>query len=88
MFDNYPDILSPNEACEVLRIGENALYDLLRTGKLKALKNGRNWLIPKEAAIKYVMQESGMEPKSEKELVEPFVGASKQPKAKKTKLSK
>ena len=88
MFDNYPDILSPTEACEVLRIGENALYDLLRTGKRKALKNGRNWLIPKEAAIKYVMQESGMEAKSEKELVEPFVGASKQPKAKKTKLSK
>ena len=85
MFDNYPDILSPNEACEVLRIGENALYDLLRTGKLKALKNGRNWLIPKEAAIKYVMQESGMEPKPHRELVEPIV--SNKSKGKKTKLS-
>lgn len=42
MFEEYVDILSPGEAAEALRIGENALYELLNTGKLKAYKNGRN----------------------------------------------
>lgn len=42
MFEDYPDILSPEEAAEALRIGENAIYELLNHGKLKAYKNGRN----------------------------------------------
>ena len=29
MFEDYPDILSPEEAAEALRIGENAIYKLL-----------------------------------------------------------
>ena len=29
MFEDYPDILSPEEAAEALRIGENAIYELL-----------------------------------------------------------
>ena len=35
MFEDYPDILSPEEAAEALRIGENAIYELLNEGKLK-----------------------------------------------------
>ena len=31
MFEEYADILSPSEAAEALRIGENALYELLNT---------------------------------------------------------
>ena len=38
MFEDYPDILSPEEAAEALRIGENAIYKLLNEGKLKATK--------------------------------------------------
>ena len=43
MFEEYPDILSAGEALEALRVGENSLYRLLNSGKLKAYKNGRNW---------------------------------------------
>ena len=46
MFEDYPDILSPEEAAEALRIGENAIYELLNEGKLKAYKNGRTWRVP------------------------------------------
>lgn len=42
MFEEYPDILSAGEALEALRVGENSLYRLLNSGKLKAYKNGRN----------------------------------------------
>ena len=47
MFSEYPDILTVEEACEALRIGYNAAYELLRSGKLRAYKNGRVWRIPK-----------------------------------------
>ncbi len=60
MFEEYADILSPSEAAEALRIGENALYELLNTGKLKAYKNGRNWLIPRDAVRAYVLEQANM----------------------------
>lgn len=49
MLSEYPDILTTDEACEALRIGYNALYDLLQSGKLKAYRNGRLWRIPKKS---------------------------------------
>lgn len=60
MFEEYADILSPGEAAEALRIGENALYELLNSGKLKAYKNGRNWLIPRDAVRLYVLEQARM----------------------------
>lgn len=41
MLEEYQEILTVDEACEVLRIGYNAMYELLNTGKLKAYRNGR-----------------------------------------------
>ena len=58
MFEEYPDILSASEAMEALRVGENALYRLLNSGKLRAYKNGRNWLIPKEAMRQFVKEQA------------------------------
>ena len=48
MFEQYPDILTVEEVCEALRMGYNAVYDLLNEGKLKAYKNGRVWRIPRD----------------------------------------
>ena len=58
MFEQYPDILTVEEACEALRMGYNAVYELLNAGKLKAYKNGRVWRIPREALVKYVIESS------------------------------
>ena len=41
-----------------MRMGYNAVYDLLNEGKLKAYKNGRVWRIPKESLVKYVLENS------------------------------
>ena len=46
------------ESCEALRIGYNALYDLLQSGKLKAYRNGRLWRIPKKSVIEYILEQS------------------------------
>ena len=56
MFEQYPDILTVEEACEALRIGYNAIYSLLMSGKLRAYRNGRIWRIPKESLIEFVLK--------------------------------
>ena len=54
MFEQYPDILTVEEVCEALRMGYNAVYEILNNGKLKAFKNGRVWRIPRESLLEFV----------------------------------
>jgi len=56
MLEAYDDILSVEEACEALKVGHNAIYTLLNSGKLKAYKNGRVWRIPKESIKQYILK--------------------------------
>lgn len=58
MFENYDDILTVEEACEALKIGYNAMYELLNTGKLKGYRNGRVWRIPKASLVEYIQSSS------------------------------
>lgn len=58
MLEAYDDILSVEEACEALKVGYNAVYELLNSGKLKAYKNGRVWKIPKQAVKEYIVEQS------------------------------
>lgn len=60
MLENYEEIMTPDEVCEVLRIGKNALYDLLSTGRLKAYRNGRVWRIPKNAVVEYICNSANL----------------------------
>lgn len=59
MLEEYADILTTEEACEVLRIGFNAIYELLNSGKLKGYRNGRVWRIPKMAVQEYILASIG-----------------------------
>jgi len=43
MFENSDDFLTVDETCELLKMGHNAVYRLLNSGTLKALRNGRVW---------------------------------------------
>lgn len=56
MLEEYEDILTVEEACQALRVGENALYTLLHSGKLKGYRNGRVWRIPKLAVQEYIVE--------------------------------
>ena len=58
MLEQYDDLLTAEEACEVLKMGKNALYSLLGTGTLKAFRNGRVWRIPKRAVIEFICSQS------------------------------
>lgn len=54
MLETCDDFLTVDELCELLKIGHNAAYQLLNSGKLKAFRNGRVWRIPKQAIIDYM----------------------------------
>lgn len=60
MLEEYEDILTVEETCQALRMGYNAMYGLLNSGKLKAYRNGRVWRIPKEAVKEYILQSAGI----------------------------
>ena len=56
MFEEMDEILTPDDACILLKIGKNRLYELLSTNQLKAYRNGRVWRIPKRAITEYICQ--------------------------------
>ena len=58
MLEKWDDLLTVEELCEVLKIGQNSAYELLNSGKLKAFRNGRTWRIPKQSVIQYICQQS------------------------------
>lgn len=60
MLEEYADILTTEEASEALRIGYNAIYELLNSGKLKGYRNGRVWRIPKMAVQEYILTRSNL----------------------------
>ena len=61
MFEEYGDVLTAEETCEALRIGFNALYDLLNSGKLKGYRNGRVWRIPRLALQEYIIEQAKLQ---------------------------
>lgn len=60
MFNNYDDILNINELSEALKIGSSQAYKLVKTGKIKAYKEGRDWKVTKIALIDYIKKKSGL----------------------------
>ena len=54
MFDNYNDILTVDELCDILNISTNTAYVLLRSNQIASFKCGRGWTIPKSSVISYI----------------------------------
>ena len=53
--DSAPDVLTVTEAARLLRIGRNAAYDLIRDGRLRAVRVGaRKLLVPKAALLDFL----------------------------------
>ena len=54
MLNKYNDILTVEELCEVLRIGKNTAYKLLKSGEIKSVKIGNIYKIPKRYIKDYI----------------------------------
>lgn len=55
MLEDYPDILTPQEAMEILGIGKNLFYKLLKDDVIPAKRIGKKvWRIVKKDLISYI----------------------------------
>ena len=60
MFEAYDYILNIQEVAQLLKIGSTQVYKIVRSGDLKAYKEGKDWKIPKEALISYIRRQSNL----------------------------
>ena len=58
MLEAFDDILTIEELAEILKIGTTQAYKLVRSGAVKAFKEGKDWKISKLAVIDYIMKRS------------------------------
>ena len=58
MLETFDDILTIEELAEILKIGTTQAYKLVRSGAVKAFKEGKDWKISKLAVIDYIMKRS------------------------------
>ena len=58
MFNEYHDIITVKELCEMLRIGQNKAYELLLKHEIPAIRMGRKYVISKEHVVKYIKSKS------------------------------
>lgn len=54
MFSDYPDVVSIAELQSMLRISRNTAYELVRSGKIRSVKIGRTYRIPRSAVEDYL----------------------------------
>ncbi len=58
MLNQYVDILTIDEVCEVLMVGRNRVYELLNADQIHGFKIGSVWKISKQALIEYITEKS------------------------------
>ena len=54
MLNQYEDIITVEELCEILKTGKNRVYELLQTNQKRAFQLWRNWKIPKISVKHYL----------------------------------
>ena len=56
MLEQYDDILTIPELSEALKIGSTQAYKIVRSGEIKAFKEGKDWKIPKISLESYIKE--------------------------------
>jgi len=55
-YDELPLVLSVPQVAEILEIGKNTAYDLVRCGEIRSIRIGRQIKIPKDALIELLQK--------------------------------
>lgn len=53
-FDELPLTLRVEDLMPILGIGRNTAYELVRSGKIRSIRIGRQLRIPKDALVEYL----------------------------------
>ena len=56
-FDGLPLTLTVEEAGQILRVGRNTAYELVRCGKLPSVRVGKQIRIPRQALLDYLSRQ-------------------------------
>lgn len=56
MLDQYEEILTIDDLCEILMIGKNLACQLLTEKKIKAFRIGKKWKIPKISVENFISE--------------------------------
>ena len=59
MFNEYPDVLTVKQVSEMLNIGRNNAYELVRSGMIKSVTIGRQIRLPKDNVINFITKDKG-----------------------------
>lgn len=54
LFSEYPDVVTVDDLQNMLKIGRNSAYDILKTGMIKTIKIGKKYIIPKQSVINFL----------------------------------
>lgn len=54
MLEEYRDVVTVEELCEILRIGKNSAYMLLKNGEIRSRRLRNKYIIPKLELINYL----------------------------------
>ena len=57
LFQNYPDVVSTLQLCEILGVSERTVYRLLVTNQIKHFRVGRAYRIPKVNVFAFMESE-------------------------------
>jgi excisionase family DNA binding protein len=53
-FSDLPDILTPNDLIKYLPIGRNAIYETLQSQRIRNVRVGQKYLVPKAALREFL----------------------------------
>lgn len=59
MLEQYEDIMSVEDLCEVFKVGRGRIYELLQTKQIQGFRLGKNWKIPKIAVADFIKKQAG-----------------------------
>ena len=54
LYSEYPDIVTPDDLMQMLRIGRNAAYALIHSNAIASFRVGRRYKITKQSVIEYI----------------------------------
>lgn len=57
MFEQYADVITVKELCEMLKIGKNTAYDLIHSGQIESVYVKRQIRIAKASVIQFLKHE-------------------------------
>ncbi len=54
LFREYNDVVDIDDLQKMLKIGRSSAYEIVKTGRIKTVKIGKRYIIPKQSVIEFL----------------------------------